>query len=207
MDACIANGQTHEDVFHPLSGSVGNYLQLGWILAVLFLPPAIPLMLLHTKQTCSQISLPTDSLLSLEDETPCPTTRSMFLYTTPTRFLVVCPILNLRKEPMADGCPSPFLHRPLVFTFAHLYYLPHFALLCYTHRHHPSGSSLQPSCRCRCRCHASPSDQARATLSDQTSPSHTRMDIVVTADNDCLTKIEPRGVYKFEILGRLRCDF
>jgi len=73
VDACIANGQTHEDVSHTLSGGIGNYLQLGWILAVLFLSPAIPLILLLIKQTCSQISLPTDSPLSLEDEIPCPT--------------------------------------------------------------------------------------------------------------------------------------
>src|SRR5271154_2557532 len=26
---------------------------------------------------------------------------------------------------MADGCPSPFLRSPYVFTFAHLYYLSH----------------------------------------------------------------------------------
>src|SRR5271154_5962051 len=70
-----------------------------------------------------------------------------------------------------------------------------------------SGSSLQSSSRCHCRCHASPSDQACATLSDQTSTNHTRMDDVVTADNGRLTKTEPRGVCKFEILGRLRYDF
>jgi hypothetical protein len=38
---------------------------------------------------------------------------------------------------MADGCPSPFLRSPYVFAFAHFYYLPHFALPCYMHRHHP----------------------------------------------------------------------
>jgi hypothetical protein len=29
VDACIANGQTQEDGFHTLSGSVAKYLQLG----------------------------------------------------------------------------------------------------------------------------------------------------------------------------------
>jgi hypothetical protein len=29
VDTCIANGLTHENVFHTLSGSVGNYLSLG----------------------------------------------------------------------------------------------------------------------------------------------------------------------------------
>jgi hypothetical protein len=125
VDACIANGQTHEDVSHTLSGSTGNYLQLGWILAVLFPSPAIPLILLLIKQTCSQKSLPTDSLLFLEDETPCPTTSNISLYTAPTRLLALCLILKLGKDLMVDGCPSPFLRRPSVFTFAHLYYLPH----------------------------------------------------------------------------------
>ena len=94
---------------------------------------------------------------------------------------------------MTNGCPSPFLRSPYVFAFVHLSFLPAFALPCYIHRHHPEpGLPSSPAVAVAVAVMQAHQTKARAALSDQTSPSHTQMDIVITADNDCLTKTEAR---------------
>jgi hypothetical protein len=65
VDACIANGQTQEGVFHTLSDSVGKICSWSESSQSCFYPPAVPLIFLLIKQTCSQIPLPTDSPLPL----------------------------------------------------------------------------------------------------------------------------------------------
>lgn len=115
-----------------------------------------PLILLPINRTYPQISLLTDSLLSLEDKTPCLTASN--ISSTPP---------SLRPYRLPPACVLP----------------------CYIHLHHldPDLPSSPAAAVAVTQAHRI---KARATLSDQTSPNHAQTDIVITADNNCLTKTE-----------------
>jgi hypothetical protein len=98
-------GQTHGDVSTRFQAASVTICSWAGSSQSSFYPPAIPLILLLIKQTCSQISLLTDTFYPWKRKHPA---RRLETY-------------SIHRS----HSPCPFLRSPYVVTFAHLYYLLH----------------------------------------------------------------------------------